>query len=258
MPSPARCPATARRATAASCTIAGACLAALVVAVTLLGLLAPATPASAAPSASSGRCIGLVVDAGAGKVKAACVPYHTGLTGTKVLTDAGFTLRYGPSGLLCQIDNVPATCKTGNHYYWFYEHRKAGAAPMAWVSATTGPADYKPTPGTTEGWVFIDSKQDRAPDPVAYAALAAGGPRAHALPSASTGTSSSAPASASSAASAGSGARSDSPTGTTSRPAAGSSTGSGSTGRWTTIGVIVAIVVIALVAGGIAIRRRRT
>jgi len=134
----------------------------------LLGFLLPALGAvsvSAAPATATG-CVGLVVEAGA-TPKTACVPYTTGLTGAQLLEKTGHKLVYAKSGLLCQIDGYPATCKSDNTHYWSYYLRVANAAPAAWTYATQGPVTEKVKPGETDAFVYVNGK-DRKPAAIAY------------------------------------------------------------------------------------------
>jgi hypothetical protein len=130
--------------------------------------------------AAEGDTVALVVDFGEvtelgprpGDVETACVPWTDGFKGGYALRDAGFTMRFGPSGLLCAINEYPANgCgeRTGQQYY-YWSYWKAGPGESSWGYSTTGAA----TPiraGVTEGWRFVkgagsanDPRPRHAPD----------------------------------------------------------------------------------------------
>jgi hypothetical protein len=131
-----------------------------------------AGPALAAPgllgacaSAQSGT-VAVVVDFGTvpggpgGGPVVRCVSPGSPNTGAQALADAGFRVRYGPSGLLCAINDYPATgcgerTDSRQYKYWAY-WRKSVEQPAAWTYASIGPASARVEPGDVEGWRFVD------------------------------------------------------------------------------------------------------
>jgi hypothetical protein len=127
-----------------------------------VGSLALAGPAAAAD------CVALVVDSGSGP-RTGCVTWSGDLRGVDVLTRTGHTITFRPTdGLICRIDNVPATCKADSTHYWSYWHRGAGSS--AWVYSSEGAATYHPARNATEGWAYQDGSS-RQPANIAFATI---------------------------------------------------------------------------------------
>lgn len=157
---------------------------ALAVAVLSISLVAPVTAAGVTATcagAAEGETVAIVIDFGdvtdqgerPGGVETFCVPWRSGMRGGDAMRDAGLTMRFGTSGLLCAIDGYPAGgCgdRTGQGGYYYWSYWKAGAGETSWSYSTTGAA----TPvraGVTEGWRFVkgagspnDPQPRRAPD----------------------------------------------------------------------------------------------
>lgn len=141
---------------------------ALVVATLSLALVAPVTAAgvtATCASAADGDTVAIVIDYGdvtdqgarPGGVETYCVPWNSDLSGAQAMKDAGLTLRFGSSGLLCAINGYPADgCgeKTGDRAYNYWSFWKAKAGETAWSYSTTGAAT-KVRAGATEGWRFV-------------------------------------------------------------------------------------------------------
>jgi hypothetical protein len=157
---------------------------ALVVAALSIAFVAPVTAAgvtATCANAADGETVAIVVDFGdvtdegtrPGGVETFCVPWNSDLSGAQAMKDAGLTLRFGSSGLLCAINGYPAEgCgeKTGDRAYNYWSYWKTKAGETAWSYSTTGAAT-KVRAGATEGWRFVkgagspnDPQPRHAPD----------------------------------------------------------------------------------------------
>jgi hypothetical protein len=131
-------------------------------------LVAPAVFDACA--AADGTTVAVVVDFGTvagspGNVAVRCVPPGSPNTGAQTLADAGFTMRYAPSGLLCAIDGHPASgcgerTASGEYHYWAYWRATGGAT--SWSYAPIGPAASRVGAGDVEGWRFVSSTETAA------------------------------------------------------------------------------------------------
>jgi hypothetical protein len=109
--------------------------------------------------------VGLVIDFGdadpAGAARSStrqCVSIADRQTGADALVAGGHRLGWSSSGLLCSIDDYPATGSTEcgrttahGYRYWSYWHGGA-----AWTYSSVGPAGFRPADGSVEGWHFVD------------------------------------------------------------------------------------------------------
>ncbi len=140
--------------------------AAAVAAAVLLGTVAPA-PAHAAPE--SAACTGVVVVVeGQGQ---GCATHHA--TGQEALRSAGFATQDQSPGMLCRINEQPATCAVRPGAYWSYwQSTPTGDGYTPWVYAQLGYTASQPKPGDVEGWVFGDGSRPPSVPP----AQAAGSP----------------------------------------------------------------------------------
>lgn len=78
-------------------------------------------------------------------------------TGADVLEKAGITVSKNKSGLICTMNDHPATCpRTFNGQYWAYYH--ASGAGAAWDYSKKGADQYKPAAGSIEGWCYNKPK----------------------------------------------------------------------------------------------------
>lgn len=111
-----------------------------------------------------------IVVAGAG---AACVGWHSGMTGAEVLS-SNFSVTYGQRapyiGFVLKINGV-GTDRPDDTHYWAYFHDTGGG----WAYSGSGAASYYPQPGAIEGWSH-DTGANPAPSPAgtSYAAVCAG------------------------------------------------------------------------------------
>ena len=120
--------------------------------------------------AASNIRIAVVVDIGTGpSVSAVCVPARATDNGATILAARTSMLgvpppHYAPSGLLCSIDGVPATCSSapsgGQFAYWSYWHGSGGK----WSYANVGPAGSRVDPGVVEGWRYQPNGSGNATD----------------------------------------------------------------------------------------------
>ena len=128
-------------------------------------LLAPVQPVAAAPSH-----VAIVV---AGD-RSACVPWRAGMTGSDVLATAGFSVGYGQQppylGFVLRIDGK-GTDRPDNEHYWSY-WKDSGSG---WTYSSSGAPWAKASPGTVEGWSYVDGQAQAPPPPASsYAAICAG------------------------------------------------------------------------------------
>lgn len=72
-------------------------------------------------------------------------------TGEEALTSAGMAIEHNASGMICQINNFPATCDAAPMPYWAYSHAVAGGP---WETAVIGADERTPPAGSIEGWRF--------------------------------------------------------------------------------------------------------
>lgn len=102
--------------------------------------------------------------------RSACVPWKSGMTGDTVLQEAGFRLGYNQSGLITQIDGVPANPNPYKAYWAYFRNTDSG-----WKYSGLGPASTHPAAGSVEGWVYDPASGTPAPPPAAsYATICAG------------------------------------------------------------------------------------
>lgn len=125
--------------------------------------LAPAT-AQAQPTHVA------IVVAGEGR---ACVSWHSGMTGADVL-DTAFTVTWGQQspyiGFVLQIDGH-GTLHPDDEHYWSYWRDTGGG----WSYSGRGSAGTTVTPGTVEGWSYVDGQSSAsAPANASYDAICAG------------------------------------------------------------------------------------
>ena len=131
-----------------------------------LGLLVAlvAGPVGTVPvAASDDGCVPLVVDPGplGGGTGARCVDVPPGATGLDVLRAGGHSVRLDGSGLVCAIDERPATgcgeATDGGYAYWSYWWRTDDSA---WRYASRGPAAPLVPPeggqAQAQGWAWND------------------------------------------------------------------------------------------------------
>lgn len=139
-----------------------------IAAVAVAGVVVPTLPAAATKTI----CVGLVVDARplAGPVSADCTKVPDGSTGYDVLRAAGHTVGFRQDGLICTIDNRPASgCSaTDDTHFWAYFHRAPKSS--SWTMSNEGATTYKPANGTTEGWVWRNGG-NATPDNVPYSTI---------------------------------------------------------------------------------------
>ena len=94
-------------------------------------------------------------------------------TGADALKKAGITVGKNKSSLICTMNNHPETCpKTFNGQSWAYYH--ASGAGAAWDYSEKGADQYKPAPGSIEGWCYNKPKT-KSCTPPKLAAGSAGG-----------------------------------------------------------------------------------
>ena len=155
-----------------------------VVLVVVVGLVVG--PALVAPTAT-GECaaaadevrVSVVIDAGDTGPSQVCVAVAAGSTGADVLVERSRRLgtpppRWDGSGLLCAIDGHPETgCgeRTSDGYrYWSYWSGDTGT----WSYSPIGPATRRMTPGSVEGWHFVEGAGNPTDPPPRAAATHAG------------------------------------------------------------------------------------
>lgn len=250
-----------------------------------MGLVAvPSSEAEASscagPLAAGEIRVVLVVDAAdiGGGSSATCLVVPAGTTGSQLLARRGAELgtgspRYGSSGLLCAIDGLPATgCgdrSAGGFAYWAYFNGSSGS----WVYGNFNPFIRRLADGDVEGWRYVNGAgngQDPppriGPSRALFPALSPV-PVPEPEPSAPVAPLRSAPGVTSPpsidvAEPAAPVVESVTTTVVSEGPvevvdvALASSTSASTSGRW--IGVLVALVLIGLLAGGAVLRTRRS
>lgn len=141
--------------------VTGLAAAALVAATALLGV--PSTRAEA----TSGPCVAVIVDSGAG-LSGRCTGWTPGLTGLAALSATGHTYRFASSGLVCSIDGFPAGCQVDPTHYWSYWHRAPGAS--GWAYSIEGAGTYHPAASSTDGWAYQNGTA-RQPRSIGFATI---------------------------------------------------------------------------------------
>jgi hypothetical protein len=141
------------------------------VTVALLAVTPTRAPALGRPCAQGELRVAVVVDFGdSASVSVSCVPAGLRDNGAQLLGARASLLgtpapRFNASGLLCAIDNVPATgCgeRTSDRYaYWSYWHGSDGA----WAYSNFGPAAWRVQADVVEGWRFQPSGSGLPSDP---------------------------------------------------------------------------------------------
>jgi hypothetical protein len=140
------------------------------------------TPSTASalgrPCAAGDVRVAVIVDFGdSSSVSVACVPAGSRDNGAQVLGARASTLgapapRFNASGLLCAIDNVPATgCgdrSSGRYAYWSYWHGVDGQ----WQYSNFGPAAWRVDADVVEGWRFQPAGAGNPSDPPPRASAA--------------------------------------------------------------------------------------
>jgi hypothetical protein len=151
----------------------------LAVVPTVIGAVTP-SPASALgrPCAAGDVRVAVIVDFGdSSSVSVACVPAGSRDNGAQVLGERASMLgapapRFNASGLLCAIDNVPATgCgerTSGRYAYWSYWHGVDGQ----WQYSSFGPAAWRVDADVVEGWRFQPAGVGNPSDPAPRASAA--------------------------------------------------------------------------------------
>jgi hypothetical protein len=134
----------------------------------LAGLVAAASPASAAAcSGTSG--VTVVVDRG-GSISTRCASGDPG-TAIGALKAAGFSVEYPqqfPGSVVCRINGYPASdpCRRmpPASAYWAFFHAKRGGS---WVYSSSGVASYDPAPGSVVGFRFGSGQRPGIAPPAA-------------------------------------------------------------------------------------------
>lgn len=153
------------RRTRALRAVAVVLLGVVVTASVLVGLTDPASASSCSGPISEGEIrVVLVVDSSdlGGSSSATCLVVPAGTNGLQLLARRGTELgtgspRYGSSGLLCAIDNLPAdkrVCGEQNSdgfSYWAYFFDNGGN----WAYGSNNPFSKRLTDGAIEGWRFV-------------------------------------------------------------------------------------------------------
>ena len=94
-------------------------------------------------------------------------------SGADALKKAGVAVQKSKTGLICTMNDHPATCpKSFNGQYWAYYHAsKAGAT---WDFSQKSADQYKPTAGSIEGWCYNKPKTKSCTPPKLAAGNAKG------------------------------------------------------------------------------------
>ncbi|MFV0406856.1 MAG: hypothetical protein ACK5LN_08570 [Propioniciclava sp.] len=126
-----------------------------------------AVTASAPAAAEPSPCPGVWVVVG--HERARCAAEYD--TGKVALTSAGFAVVEAQPGLLCRIDERPATCRLTADAYWSYWHtsQNADGSWQPWEYSSVGYTTSRPPAGSADGWTFGDGSE---PPPAMTAALA--------------------------------------------------------------------------------------
>jgi hypothetical protein len=141
------------------------------IAIAALVVAPTSAPALGRPCAAGELTVAVVVDFGTGSsVNITCVPAASRDNGAQLLGARASMLgtappRFNVSGLLCAIDNVPATgCgerTSGKYAYWSYWRGTNGT----WVYSNSGPASQRVQADVVEGWRFQPSGAGNPSDP---------------------------------------------------------------------------------------------
>lgn len=129
--------------------------------VSAVGLTVPAQAAgSDAASCTSGGGVWVVV----ADLRSGCATNPA--NGVDALKQIGVTVSES-KGMLCALDNKPegACTKTfaqNGEQYWMYFHAMPGGT---WAFSQEGAAQYKPKPGSVEGWVWGKTEATTPPMP---------------------------------------------------------------------------------------------
>lgn len=91
---------------------------------------------------------------------AACVSWHKGLSGDRVLNEVANVVYRPSDGMIVQIDGTPKSGSADDTHYWSYWHDASGS----WKYSNVGASGYYPAAGTVEGWSY-DNGQQQAPPP---------------------------------------------------------------------------------------------
>ena len=132
----------------------------MLLAATLVAVVAEATPAAAAACGSAHKQgVTVVVD---------FTKFHRGVkvgcdakrpaNGLIALRKAGFSYTFVPRvpGFICTIDKEPGKCNGAPaKAYWSYWHAKPHGK---WIYSTQGAGGYHPKSGWVEGWAFGSGK----------------------------------------------------------------------------------------------------
>ncbi|MGV1005628.1 MAG: hypothetical protein ACOYEV_12870 [Candidatus Nanopelagicales bacterium] len=77
-------------------------------------------------------------------------------TGLAALRAAKLTLTTSPGGYVCTIGHYPDRCPTRfTGTYWQYYHAQPGGP---WIYSSRGASNYKPIPGSLEGWCYSKAR----------------------------------------------------------------------------------------------------
>jgi hypothetical protein len=134
----------------------------------LVAAPAGSEPAHAAVAAKCGGKTGISVVVDFTKLKAGVkigCDHKKPANGLAALTRAGFSYTFVPRqpGFVCTIDHRPKKCNGApTTAYWSYWHAKPHGK---WTYSKLGAANYKPKPGTVEGWAFGSGKPPKIPPP---------------------------------------------------------------------------------------------
>jgi hypothetical protein len=153
--------------------------AAVVLSIVVIGAVVPSTASALGrPCAAGDLKVAVIVDFGdSSSVSVACVPAGSRDNGAQVLGARASTLgapapRFNTSGLLCAIDDVPATgCgerTSGRYAYWSYWHGVDGQ----WQYSNFGPAAWRVDADVVEGWRFQPAGVGNPSDPPPRASAA--------------------------------------------------------------------------------------
>ncbi|MSS46094.1 hypothetical protein FYJ43_08610 [Cutibacterium sp. WCA-380-WT-3A] len=94
-------------------------------------------------------------------------------SGAEALDKAGVTVQNNKTGLICTMNDHPATCpKTFTGQYWAYYHASGAGAP--WEYSQKGADQYKPAAGSIEGWCYNKPKTKSCTPPKLAAGSAEG------------------------------------------------------------------------------------
>jgi hypothetical protein len=147
-------------------TIARRCAAVLAAAAAVLAVPAATIPVTAQAEPAH---VAIVV-AGDGQ---ACVSWHSGMTGADVL-DTAYRVTWGQQppyvGFVLQIDGR-GTLRPDDEHYWSYWRNTDGH----WTYSGRGATNTAVTPGSVEGWSYVDGQSAATAPPAAtYGSICAG------------------------------------------------------------------------------------